>query len=292
VKKNNNNLLNWIFETFAIRISSHQKPFWYTSGTIGPYYINTHFLYGSEKKAIDLLSFIDNEKENKLTCPKKLLAKTYENYKSDDIYKGVIDEMCHFIKNNIELDDVDYISGGERRDWFFSLPISKILKKPHVTIYKDLDTVITYDDNIEHLKNLNGGKVLHIADLITEASSYERAWIPAIKEKGGQIQWSVVVVDRMQGGGELLLKNGIKSFSMINIDANFFKEVLAMGIINQEQFEMINEYLDNPKESMANFLKKNPDFLKESLASDSQDSKRAKLCIEKDIYGLKGNILE
>ena len=183
MKKNNNNLLNWIFETYAIRISSHQKPFWYTSGTIGPYYINTHFLYGSEKKAIDLLSFIDNEKENKLACPKKLLDETYNNYEKDYIYKGVIDEMCSFIKNNIDVDDVDYISGGERRDWFFSLPVSKILKKPHVTIYKDLDTVITDEGNTEYLKNLNGGKVLHIADLITEASSYERAWIPAIKEK-------------------------------------------------------------------------------------------------------------
>lgn len=286
--KNNNNLLNWIFETYAIRISSHDKPFWYTSGTIGPYYINTHFLYGSEEKATDLLNFIDNEKQNKLTCPEKLLTKTYNNYENDNIYKGVIDEMCSFIKDNINIDDVDYISGGERRDWFFSLPIAKILNKPHITIYKDLDTVITNEGKTEHLKNLDGGKVLHIADLITEASSYERAWIPAIKDKGGQINWSVVVVDRKQGGGELLEKNGIKSFSMINIDIEFFKKVLSMNIINSEQFKMLKKYLDNPKDSMANFLKENPDFLKESLKSSSKDSKRAKLCVEEDIYQLKG----
>ncbi|AUG57629.1 MAG TPA: orotate phosphoribosyltransferase [Ruminiclostridium sp.] len=286
--KNSNNFLNWIFETCAIRISSHQKPFWYTSGTIGPYYINTHFLYGSEEKAIDLLGFIDREKGNKLTLPEKLFSETYKNYQSNDIYKGVIDEMCNFIKSNIDLDEVGYISGGERRDWFFSIPVSKILEKPHITIYKDLDTVITCNGKTEYLKNLNGGKVLHIADLITEASSYERAWIPAIKEKGGKIFWSVVVVDRMQGGRELLEKNGIKSFSMINIDVSFFKEVLAMGIINQEQFDLISKYLENPKESMALFLKNNPDFLRESLESDGKDRERARLCIEKDIYGLKG----
>lgn len=287
VEKNNNNLLNWIFKTFAIRISSHDKPFWYTSGTIGPYYINTHFLYGSEEKATDLLNFINREKENKLTCPEKLLYKTYDNYKNDSIYKGVINEMCNFIKNNINLDDVDYISGGERRDWFFSLPVSKIFKKPHIAIYKDLDTVITYEGKTEYLKKLDGGKVLHIADLITEASSYERAWIPAIKNNGGQINWSVVVVDRKQGGEKLLEKNKIKSFSMINIDIEFFKKVLSMDIISQEQFEMLRKYLDNPKESMANFLKGNPNFLKETLESSSQDSKRAKLCVEKNIYGLK-----
>ena len=43
---------------------------------------------------------------------------------------------------------------------------------------------------------------------------------------------------------------------MINIDVSFFKEVLAMGIINQEQFDLISKYLENPKESMALFLKK------------------------------------
>ena len=32
-----------------------------------------------------------------------------------------------------------------------------------------------------------------------------------------------------------------------------------MGIINEEQFEMIKKYLDNPKESMADFKEK-PDF--------------------------------
>ncbi|MDQ2087003.1 orotate phosphoribosyltransferase [Herbivorax sp. ANBcel31] len=287
MKENNNELLNWLFKTFAIRISSHDKPFWYTSGTIGPYYINTHFLYGSEEKATDLLNYINKEKDNKLSCPQKLLSETYNNYKTDDVYRGLIDKLCLFIKDNIDINDIDYISGGERRDWFFSLPISKILKKPHIAIYKDLDTVVSYDGKTENLESLNNGKVLHIADLITEASSYERAWIPAIKDKGGKINWSVVVVDRKQGGEELLQRNGIKSLSMIDIDIDFFKKVLSMGIINDEQFKMLEKYLDNPKESMKNFLIKNPDFLEKALSSETKESERAKLCIEKNIYGLK-----
>jgi len=85
------------------------------------------------------------------------------------------------LKNNIDVNEVDYISGGERRDWFFSPIIAKLLNKPHITIYKDLTTVVSSDGKTEELKELNGESVLHIADLITEASSYERAWIPAIK---------------------------------------------------------------------------------------------------------------
>jgi len=49
-----------------------------------------------------------------------------------------------------------------------------------------LTTVVSSDGKTEELKELNGESVLHIADLITEASSYERAWIPAIKNNGGR----------------------------------------------------------------------------------------------------------
>ena len=69
----NENLINWLFETTAVRVCPEGKPFWYTSGTIGPYYINTHFLFGSEEKALELLEKIDAEKANKQTCPEKLL---------------------------------------------------------------------------------------------------------------------------------------------------------------------------------------------------------------------------
>ena len=34
-------LANYLFETNAIRFCDENKPFWYTSGKIGPYFINT-----------------------------------------------------------------------------------------------------------------------------------------------------------------------------------------------------------------------------------------------------------
>jgi len=284
--KNNEKLIKWLFDTNAIRVCPKDKPFWYTSGTIGPYYINTHFLYGSEEKANKLLEFIDKEKENILKCPDRILEETMKNYQSDPIYRGLIDEMCDFIKNNIDVNEVDYISGGERRDWFFSPIIAKLLNKPHITIYKDLTTVVSSDGKTEELKELNGESVLHIADLITEASSYERAWIPAIKNNGGRIKWSVVVVDRKQGGAELLKSYDIKSFSMVDIDIGLFKRVLDMGLIDRGQFEMIEQYILDPKESMAKFLRKNPEFIKQALMADDKTRERAKLCIEKDFYGL------
>ena len=57
-------LVNWLFQTGAVRVCQEGKPFWYTSGTIGPYYINTHFLYGNEKKALELLEKIDADRKS------------------------------------------------------------------------------------------------------------------------------------------------------------------------------------------------------------------------------------
>lgn len=282
------NIVSYLFETNALRICPENKPFWYTSGKIGPYYINTHFLYGSEQDAVDLLKFIDSEKENKDTLPKKVFDKTLTHFNENVIYKNVINGMIEFIKENIDVNEIDYISGGERRDWFFSNIIANKLSKPHITIYKDLSMVVT-DSNFEEIINkseVEGAKVLHIADLITEASSYLRAWIPAIKSLGAQIVWSTVVVDRMQGGKEKLENENVKSLSMINIDEKLFEKALSMNIINDVQFEMLKNFYENPDETMRKFLIAHPEFLENALASDEKTAARAKLCIDSNLYNL------
>ncbi len=283
---NSENLIKWLFETNAIRVCPQNKPFWYTSGTIGPYFINTHFLYGNEEKANKLLKLIDAQKENIFSCPVKVLEETLKNYESDKIYRALIDQMADFIKSNIDISEIDYISGGERRDWFFSLVLAKLLDKPHVTIYKDMTSVISLGNKVEEVNIFEGKNVLHIADLITEASSYERAWIPAISNKGGNLKWSVVVVDRKQGGEKVLNNYNVKSFAMVGIDMNLFASVLRMGMISEKQFEMIDEYMKNPKDSMAKFLKENPEFLEQALNSDDKTKERARLMMEKNPYGL------
>lgn len=283
-----NNVVSYLFKTNALRICPDNNPFWYTSGKIGPYYINTHFLYGSEQDAVNLLQFIDSEKENKETLPKKVFEKTLNHYNENEIYKNVIDEMISFIKENININEIDYISGGERRDWFFSNIIANKLNKPHITIYKDLSMVVT-DSNFESeidKSNVQGAKVLHIADLITEASSYIRAWIPAIESLGAKINWSTVVVDRMQGGKEKLENANVKSLSMINIDENLFEKALGMNIINENQFEMLKNFYENPDETMRNFLIAHPEFLENALKADEKTASRAQLCINNNLYNL------
>ena len=282
------NLKSYLFETNAVKVCHGDKPFWYTSGKIGPYFINTHFVYGSEQAAADFLSFIDDNKDDKLALPKKLLDRVLKQYKENTIYHDVVNEMVEFINSNINVDDIDYISGGERRDWYFSVIASYLLKKPHLTIFKDLDIVVS-DSTFENTTvstSLNGKKVLHIADLMNQASSYIRAWIPAIQDLGGELVWSLVLVDRMQGGKERLEDLGIKAYSVAQIDVDLFRTALDKGIIDDAQFDLVRDFIKDPDGSMEKFVKDHPEFIENSLNADAKTAGRAQLCIDNHFYGL------
>ena len=281
-------VISYLFKTNAIKFCDENKPFWYTSGKIGPYFINTHFVYGNEDDAKSLLSFIDEQLSDKMALPKNVFEKVLNQYQTNEIYKNVIDTMIDSIKSNIDIDEIDYVSGGERRDWFFSNIVSHLLNKPHISIYKDLSAFVS-DSNFEttnKLNNINNKKVLHVADLVTVASSYIRAWIPAIENLGGKMCWSCVVVDRMQGGTEKIKEHGILPLSLVQVDKTLFEKAVQMGVIATSQQEMLNNFFDNPDETMKNFLINHPEFLENSLNSDEKTAKRAKLLIDGNLYGI------
>jgi len=105
------NLISYLFETNAFKICPENKPFWYTSGKIGPYFINAQFLYGSEQNANDLLTFIDSELENstKYELPKNVFERTLKQYNENEIYKTTIDEFINFI-------EIYHLLFGKKRD--------------------------------------------------------------------------------------------------------------------------------------------------------------------------------
>lgn len=286
-----NNLMSLLFETNAFRICKEDKPFWYTSGKIGPYFVNTHFLYGNATSAQKFLDFIDIQLENtsKEAIPANLFEKVLAQYENNKIYKLVVDSLKSFIESEIDLSNIDYISGGERRDWYFSIILAHLLQKPHITIYKDLSSVISTYDFKETIsaEKLPGKQILHIADLLNTASSYVRSWIPAIKALEANITTSVVVVDRMQGGAHVLADSNIRSLSLIQIDETLFKKALELNIINENQLKMLNKFTENPDKCMRDFLIKHPEFLENSINSDdAKTAKRAKLCKEQNLYNL------
>lgn len=280
-----------LFDTHAFNIAKENEPFWYTSGKIGPYFVNAEFLYGNEADSKDLLTFIDRELETEESAdiPKHIFQKVLIHYNINNIYKQTIDEMVNYIKENIDLDSFDYISGGERRDWFFSNLIAYFLEKPHLTIYKDLSTI---ESNSSFTRNkpvskLEGKRFLHVADLLNQSASFTRAWIPAIEKLGSKIQDAIFVIDRMDGGTKVLTDCGVKVHSLLKINDELFEKALELDIINENQLKVLRDFKKDQMGSMKQFLIDHPEFLENSLnSSNPKTAKRAALLVAQNIYGL------
>ncbi len=281
-------LISNLFATKAIKACESDKPFWLTSGKIGAYFINAEFLYGSDEESKDLLAMVDEALSDHNTLPKKVFECVLKQYNSNQIYKHTIDYLLQTITNNINVDEIDYVSGGERRDWVFSNIIAYLLKKPHITIFKDLSKLVSnYDFSVtEQVDNLEGKKCLHVSDLITEAASYVNMWLPAIKDLGAEMKWTATIVDRMQGGADVLLKQNVITYPLVKVNKDLFKTALEKGDLNQEQYLMIDNYMDNPYETMREFLINHPEFIENSLKGTGKTLIRAKKCVEEDIYNL------
>lgn len=275
-------IIEALFATKAIRVAPENQPFWYTSGRLGPFFINTHFLLENEAAAGEVLKRIEKAiADSKLTAPEEIFDMMLAYYNKGGTFKMVSDKLA---EEAAKL-DFDFISGGERRDYFFSMMPAYLLGKPHLTIYKDMTSV--YSESIDGPAvdskdiDLKDKKALHIADLITEASSYERAWIPVIRGLGSVITDTVAVVDRHQNGREVLKNLGVELHALTGINGDLFDEAKANGVINDVQKNMIMHFLENPADYMTAFLKANPGFIDSEIAKGGKNKERAELAIEK-----------
>lgn len=259
--------INLLFDSGAFKAAPANKPFLYTSGLIGPYFINTHFVCGGEVAANQILNLIDMECRNP-GFQQKLISHLEIIYSDSPIFKETIDSACNLIIKDIGLASFRYVSGGERRDWFFSPLIAKLLDKPLLWIYKD-GTVL--DTNGVELKDLKKEKVINVADLLTIGSSYERTWVPELKKRNGILAYSLNIVDRMQGGESVLLNLGLeKILSVFKIDNAFFEAAKSKGLIDKEQFDLMLNYKKDPHQSMRDFLVNNQEFVDQSANSSDQ----------------------
>ena len=284
-------IMSLLFETNAFKICEENKPFIYTSGKIGPYFVNTQFLYGSADAAQEFLDFTNLQLETvpKDLMPANLFEQVLKQYETNPIYKTVIDYLVDFIQSKIDLAAIDYISGGERRDWFFSILAAYRLGKPHITLFKDLSAVVSTCDFEEStpVEKLEGKRILHIADLFNTASSYIRFWVPATKALGSNIVSTIAIIDRMQGAGQVLNNLGIRPLSLFQIEHTLFEKAKEFGIINQTQLEMLYQYTENPDQTMKEFLIAHPEFLENAIHSeDAKTAKYAKACKEQNPYNL------
>ncbi len=232
--------------------------------------------------AMEALEYIDYNKKDKYDFPAMMTRILLVIYNSDENYRAVIDFLVKRIMENIDVNEIDFISGGERRDWFFSYIIAYILQKKHITIYKNLVMIVSQNGNSERMTESQGGNVLHISDLITEGSSYFNFWIPALNNAGLKMPWTLTVVDRQQGGTTELSSQGIKVITGTVFGKHLFEEALAGNQITKKQFEMVKEYMKGPEEFMRHFVMNNTEFLRKSIEKDEKTRERAVAFIKRN----------
>ena len=282
-------LVSLLFETNAFKVAKENNLFGYTSGKLGPYFINVDYLYGSKEDSEGLLQIIDDllQNESKENIPSILFEYLYKHYEENQIFKTTIDKLVEFVENTIEADSIDYISGGERRDWYFSMLVAYLLGKPHITIFKDLTTVVSTCDFEEStlVTTLPEKRVFHVTDILNTGSSFERAWVPAVNNLGSKIYWGLYTVDRNQGGDKCLKELDVQAYSLITLDKDLFALAANKGIISPAQQDLLNKYFENPEETMQEFINAHPTFIQDAINGDNEKSaKRAKLCLEKQWY--------
>ncbi len=259
-----------LFASAALRVAPPDEPFWYTSGLFGPYYINTHFLYGSREDAECLLNLMDQGLKDESSVGRKALmvrlaSETERQEKNSSMYRAVIDALVGRVA---EL-GAEAISGGARRDFFFSLPVARRLGLPHLAIFKGGGSCWNRTVDVSP-----GSRVVHVADLVTEASSYTRDWLPAIRQLGLEILDTLAVVDRVQGGAAVLEAEGVELHALVRFDRELFSAASRAGCITAGQLEQILAYGADPRGYVRTFLREHPDFLEIMSARDERTRER------------------
>ena len=249
--KSHKRLSELLIETGAYK--DLDSPVILTSGELGIYYINT------EKLCQD-----NGEFEKYGDDSRAMIQHAVKMTKEHPAFKEAIDIITDNINTQTSGKGAFLISGGQRRDWLFSGPVAAKLGVPHVSLYKQIKrqqdkTELVYPqiDSVGGFNSLNGWQIIHIADLLTEASSCYRkedaidmGWIPMIRNQQGTISKLVSIVTRLQGGEERLNEIGVEPFSFVAIDQDFIKEHSKYSFRNIA-------YMANPKLWSEGYLEAN-----------------------------------
>lgn len=246
-------LLKLIHETGALSIWDRKKGpvFWYIAGVPGPFYINTEWLLG-KKRAGEWLAKIDailadipgDNSTERATQLNALILKAYEG---DKDYQRLIATMIAQVKQQFPSPRFSFISGGERRDWLFSIPFAKEYGLKHVFLFKN-KTI--YCDQALQI-NESG---LHISDLINNAASYTDIWLPVLEKAGLSCAGTACIISRGPAGIKTLEDKGIKVAALNTIDLAFFERSQANGLITTGTLTEIACHFASPKEWATQYL--------------------------------------
>lgn len=207
----------------------------YTSGEVGPYYIQT-------------VAIEENGED----------------------YARAVEAVKEIINISINPNSFDIISGGESRDWDFSNPVAVLFRKPHAKIYKNGKIIGA---------NVEGKKIVHVADLNNEGSSMRDKWYPAISSKKGNIVRAVSYVDRLEHGVAVMRELNIPSDCVIPFDKVAWQFQLDTNRITPEIYKGLNERMEDRAVWAHNALRTHTGQLEKMLRDPATRAKAEKILL-------------
>ena len=205
--------------------------------------------------------------------------------KGDD-YREAINSICDLINHVLLPGHYDVISGGESRDWDFSNPAAFSLGKAHAKIYKN-GNIIGAD--------VEGKRVVHVADLNNEGSSVRDIWLPSLTKAGGKLEKVFFYVDRLEDGVKVMKELSLDYNSVVPLDENAWDYLSKnygndIGLIGKV-YDSIRERMKD-KESWAKRMLLSEAGLETFAELSRTNSEKARKILDKGYPYLKDEIVD
>jgi len=277
------NLFNLVFDSKALSIWNAKTgpAFWWTSNLPAPFYLRTEIMIGRDlaDKLLEMINDVLARYSDAKTRATQLNAQIMAAYKQHTDYQIVVRAMVEKAKNEFPDGSYASVSGGERRDWLFSIPFAAEIGIKHVYLFKDKTAYC--DAPLQQ-----GETVLHVADIIAKAASYFNLWLPALEKVGLTCVGTVTVnAHQAPGGVKRLEQAGYKVAPVNLIDFSFFQNLRDAGLIENDRLEEIAVYFRSEKEWVDRYLLRDA-ALCSAANLDPKSTERMKVFFEHDPWEL------
>ena len=156
-----------------------------------------------------------------------------------EVFAKVVTTYEHSLKTLIGLDNVGAVGGVPTSGLTYAAVVAHNLKKPLVYV-REKNKAYGKGKKIEGVLK-PGCKVALIDDLITTGGSLAQT-IDALRQKGGEVDNAIVLIDRLEGGDALLAEKGVKLNAITNI-RELADLIYGMDIIDSKQYEHIKSQI-------------------------------------------------
>ncbi|MDE1900235.1 MAG: hypothetical protein KGI37_01145 [Alphaproteobacteria bacterium] len=276
-------LLKLIHDTRAVSIWNHDTGpvFWYAANVPGPFYVNTEMIIGAELSARLLreITAIVAGTVDAQARAEQLNALILGAYKTAPSWQKLIATMIDRARTEFPAGDFSIISGGERRDWLFSIPFAHDAGLPHLFLYKNKTSWCAHPVAANTV-------TLHVSDLINNAASFIDLWQPALNGLHIACAGNLCVNVRGENGLKRLRDVGQKVASLMVIDVDYFRHLHAEDLISRAVFEEIAIFFASSKDWAAQYLIGKP-ALFDAAGCDAKSFERLKHFVAHDPWHLR-----